>query len=369
MDTNDTNKKIKVLMLSTDLLIFDKASIVFNRIFEYGKLIGELHVIVYTKKSQGFQEFQYENIKVYPTNCLIKPLYFRDAHKIARTLIANDDGEWLITAQDPFELGFVGYQLGIRFKIPLQIQVHTDLFSKHFKKSSLKNFLRASLCLPVLKSATNIRVVSERIKESLISVGVPKEKIFVLPIFVDKKVFETAKQEPHEKNKISQDDFLILTVARKAPEKNIDLANEIVGELKRGGLRVKWFHIGYGPKEKEEKKWLDEFIENPEAMAPYYKMADLFLLTSNYEGYGMAAVEAAAAGVPVVMTDVGVAIGRTFPVGDKAQAVAIIDELIKNPDQRKKVINEQEKFFQNWPTKEQYLEAIRKTWESCLYAK
>jgi glycosyltransferase involved in cell wall biosynthesis len=39
----------------------------------------------------------------------------------------------------------------------------------------------------------------------------------------------------------------------------------------------------------------------------YYKTADLFLVTSLFEGYGMTLVEAHAAGCKIVSTDVGVA--------------------------------------------------------------
>ena len=97
------------------------------------------------------------------------------------------------------------------------------------------------------------------------------------------------------------------------------------------------------------------------SLVNYYKIADLFLLTSNYEGYGMAAVEATAAGVPVVMTDVGVALGRTFPVGDKIKGVEIIDKLINDPAERKKVVEEQNRFLENWPTRVQYLEQYKKS--------
>ena len=63
--------------------------------------------------------------------------------------------------------------------------------------------------------------------------------------------------------------------------------------------------------------WSDDIVS-------YYKTADLFLLTSDYEGYGMTLIEAAAAGCPIVTTDVG-AVGEIItkdnalvcPVGDK----------------------------------------------------
>jgi glycosyltransferase involved in cell wall biosynthesis len=42
-------------------------------------------------------------------------------------------------------------------------------------------------------------------------------------------------------------------------------------------------------------------------LAPYLLSADAFLFTSHAESWGRAAVEAMAAGLPIVMTDVGLA--------------------------------------------------------------
>ena len=78
--------------------------------------------------------------------------------------------------------------------------------------------------------------------------------------------------------------------------------------------------------------WTDDMVS-------YYKTADLFLLTSNYEGYGRTVVEAAIAGLPVVMTDVGCAgeairnnvNGFIVPVDDAAALAERLGTALKNP--------------------------------------
>ncbi|MDP1719368.1 MAG: glycosyltransferase family 4 protein [bacterium] len=350
---------MKVLLLSTDSQIFNKASQVRARILEYGKLFEELCVIVYTRP--GEKEEKIGNISLVPTNNRFRIGYFSRAIRLGKAIMKDGAG-WVVSSQDPFETGWVAYRLKKALRVSFQAQIHTDFLSPFFIKESLKHRLRVLLAKWLIKKADCIRVVSNRIKKSLVAFDSSMEKkITVLPIFVDKEVFWSASSEPRELHNIGAGDTLVLTVARRAPEKNIELANSIIGELRSRGNKVLWFHLGYGPVDKADINWLDTFIENPASMAPYYKMADLFLLTSNYEGYGMAAVEAAAAGIPVVMTDVGVALGATFPVGDKWKAVSIIEELIQNPEKRRKLVEKQNELFKNWPTKEQYLEQFRKS--------
>ena len=70
----------------------------------------------------------------------------------------------------------------------------------------------------------------------------------------------------------------------------------------------------------------------------------MFLLTSNYEGYGRTIVEAMAAGCPVVMTDVGIArevivdnkTGYVIPVGNTQTLTQTIAEFHKQTEMRKK---------------------------------
>jgi glycosyltransferase involved in cell wall biosynthesis len=81
-------------------------------------------------------------------------------------------------------------------------------------------------------------------------------------------------------------------------------------------------------------------------LAPYYAAADLFVLPTEYEGYGMAVAEAIAHGLPVistptggipdlVRTDLGNPAGILVEPGDVPALAAALRRLVANPDERK----------------------------------
>src|SRR5262249_40494750 len=79
----------------------------------------------------------------------------------------------------------------------------------------------------------------------------------------------------------------------------------------------------------------------PHQLAKLYAAADVFVLASRFEGYGMAYAEAIATGLPVIGTNAG-AIPETVPPGagilvrpDDASALAeAVRRIIADPDER-----------------------------------
>jgi len=159
----------------------------------------------------------------------------------------------------------------------------------------------------VLRRARRIRVVSERIRKSIEGHYHLQAPMTVLPIFVNVAKFRDAEplSESMWKTKYK---YMLLVVSRNAPEKNIQLAIDSFEKFApKDACLIICGNIG-------EKDIVDQRLGriyyvslDPAQLYKTYKSADLVLVPSKYEGYGLVIVEALAAGKPVLATDVGIA--------------------------------------------------------------
>jgi len=325
-------------MIGTDASIFGAGSPARSRIEAYGALFQNLHVICLTRP--GFRRERLgSGIRLYPTNAPLPILQPLAAFRIGRAIAARG-GIDVVSAQDPAESGLGAWLLAVRAGIPLHIQVHTDFFSSAFRKNSWRERVRSLIARFIIRRGDRFRVVSERIRASLRAYGVPDVKITVLPIFVDARAITAAHPAFSIRERYPEFRRIVLMVARLVREKNIPLALEclmrILGEFPDAGLVI----VGDGPERQNIEERIREWglarrvrtVGWQEDLVSYYQGADCYFLTSNFEGYGRSVVEAAAAGTPVVMTDVGVAgdlirdgeTGTVAPVGaPDALAVAL----------------------------------------------
>jgi len=302
------DKKLKVLMISLDPNIVNPESPPGKRMLDYATLVSQLTIVLFSK---GGKKQIRENLTIYPTS-RIKIISFVKALWFSYFILRREKYD-LITIQDPFVAPFIGYSLSLLFNLPLQIQVHSTFLSP-FWKESWKNTLYQAFAKFFIPKSTCVRVVSERIKQSLVDeVGVSESKISVLPIFTDAKRIADSKRAFDLHKKYPQFDFIILMASRLVKQKEISLAIEIVGKLVKKYPKIGLVIVGSGPHEEHLRMEAEYFKRNiifeswSNDLPSYYKGADVFLLTSNYEGWAMTVVEAMASGTAVVMADVGCA--------------------------------------------------------------
>jgi len=121
------------------------------------------------------------------------------------------------------------------------------------------------------------------------------------------------RDKARERLGIPKDRFLAGTVGRLVPQKRQKDFIEAVAKLKKAGLNIGGILIGDGPQRPElEKKVRALGLEREIIFTGFcddtpalYAAMDAFVLCSEREGFPMTVLEAMAAGVPVVATDVG----------------------------------------------------------------
>jgi glycosyltransferase involved in cell wall biosynthesis len=333
-----SQSELYVLMISTDRNIFLEGSDANMRMKEYAALVKELSIIVFAKSSLGLKETAIaQNARAYPTDSWSRFLYISDAYGLAKQLFAPDIDHPdfsmtsklrinLITAQDPFECGLAGYRIARLLHRPLHLQVHTDLFSPAFRKSSFLNAIRVRIAKFLFHRRADVRAVSERIRTSILhqmKFGMNQTpRITVLPVFVDTDKFINTPPSFNLHERYPGFDLLVLVVARLEKEKNVFGAIQLVEEVCRTkpDLSVGLAIVGSG----SEERFLREYVAHAgiqdrvffcgwqSDLVSYYKTADLLLVASEYEGYGRMFVEAAASGCPILTLDVGIANEAVF---------------------------------------------------------
>lgn len=293
--------------MGTELAVLSSGSPVRKRIFSYGKYFKSMHVVLMCGVT-GQGAVHEDNVTVYPTNSPSKIFRYRDALAIGKTVTGVD----IVSSQDPFETGFISWLIARHHKVPLHVQVHTDFLAPEYASHSLINRIRVLIAGFVIRRAAHVRAVSQAVADGIARTYGPKVSLSVLPIYIDLEKFRTALPDGKIAHKFLNFPHRALVVSRFEPEKNVSLA---IKAFKEGAPADACLIIlGEGSEytlleRLVTKLGLDArvFFEGFQDPAPYYKLADILLVTSVYEGYGQVIIEALAAHKPVLSTDVGIA--------------------------------------------------------------
>lgn len=257
----------------------------------------ELDVIVMSREAEEWSE---NGLHVWSGggSDLIRRIWRCWRQTLKRVSIAD-----LITAQDPFELGLIAYSIARKFNKKFELQDHGGFFDGA-RADEPCWLLRSRLAWWLARRAHGIRTVSPKSFDNLKARGLG-EKSYWLPIAADER-FRAAMRHPEP--------FNIVSVGRLIPVKRFELLLTVFALVKKNNSQAKLVIVGDGPLKSSLKKRARvlsiensvEFIGQGDPL-PFLERASCFVLLSKHEGWGVAAVEAALAGVPVVMTDTGCA--------------------------------------------------------------
>lgn len=362
---------MKILNISSDKKLFSGGSKTQERVLGYSKLFDRYDLVVLS--GRGYKNLEFGNMVIAPTNSFGKLCYLPNVYSLGKEMIKKYKHD-IISAQDPFEMGLIAWLLAKKYGLKLQIQIHGDYFSSsYWRQESFLNNLRYYLGKRIVKKADLVRVVSERTKESLVvGLGLSPDKITVVPIYAPTNSENLAKEEKEDYNKL-----IFLTAGRLVPVKNISLQIRAMKEIAEVYPKTELWIVGEGPEKEKlqtESKNLKvdkniKFLGWKDNLDEFYREADAFLLTSNYEGWGMVVVEAASFALPIIMTDVGCAgeiikdgqSGIVINVGDEKALVSAMMKLVRDRSFGQKMGEEAKKAVMSLPNQEQNLDLYKKS--------
>lgn len=299
---------MRVLSLSLDAHMLDTESVVATRTRAYGEVVSAYTVLVPAAASK--QVTLSPTVHVYGVHGFLKLGTFLKLFSRAEELFCAFRYD-IITTQDAYFLGLLGVLLSRKHQCALEVQAHG------IEKDS---FLRRNLARFVYKRAHVVRTVSSRLADILtLTYGVPKEKIVVVPIYVDVSRLGFDTEELSVKvdafRNTCNNTYNICMVGRLVSVKNIGLALRAVLRLSKTYLDIHLHIVGEGGLRSSLERLVDtlgirDFVtfhgqKAGTELGAIYSCCDSFIHTADSEGYGMVLIEALHAGLPIVTTDVG----------------------------------------------------------------
>ncbi len=217
------------------------------------------------------------------------------------------------------------------------------------KKSTFYKVLRLSLLRWTLKRLDGVIAVSKGVREDLLSLCPSlEERVLCIPNpVITPKLFEMAQETIDHPWFLEKEVKVAVAMGRLTQQKDFStLISAIYMANKSMPLRL--LIMGEGEKRKELEKQIQRlhlessvnlagFISNP---YPYLKRADLFVLSSRWEGSPNALTEAMALGTAVVATDCksgpreilkGGKVAPLVKVGDPNSLAQAIIETLRSP--------------------------------------
>lgn len=134
--------------------------------------------------------------------------------------------------------------------------------------------------------------------------------------FNDKRFFFTdteAKRIARKKLSLDENKYCVISVGNCTPVKNhMSILKTLVNHKKEHEFQdVIYLHVGKGVQEEEEKKYVKKngledrvFFFGFDDPVIYFQAADLFVMPSTYEGFGISGIEGLATGIRTIFTNV-----------------------------------------------------------------
>jgi N-acetyl-alpha-D-glucosaminyl L-malate synthase BshA len=163
-----------------------------------------------------------------------------------------------------------------------------------------------------IESSDVVTTVSKFLRKQTQDIFSTEKRIHVVPNFVDPERFKPMRDRRRTGLLKGIDKHIIMHVSNFRPVKNIETVVKVFEEVRKR-MPAHLVFVGDGPEQTRIEQMANEqgletettFLGNQERIEDLLPLADVFLLPSLDEGFGLAALEAMSCGVPVIATNNG----------------------------------------------------------------
>jgi glycosyltransferase involved in cell wall biosynthesis len=277
---------------------------------------------------------------------------------------AQQDRDYKLIHTNYWLSGWVGLQLKKKVGVPL-IHTYHSLGAVKYKAVQTIPLIannRLNVEKDCLEKADCVVATSPQEKEHMRSLVSTKGNIKVIPCGTDVKRFGSVNyQQAREALGIEPDAKVVFYVGRFDPRKGIETLVRAIGQSQLQETENLQLIIGGGSRQGKsdgnERDRIEGIVDElgirsfttfpgrigDDTLHLYFAAADVCVVPSHYEPFGLVAIEAMASGTPVVASDVGglqytvvhEETGLLAPPRDVAAFSQAIDRLLTNPEWRR----------------------------------
>ncbi|HEY8082592.1 MAG TPA: glycosyltransferase [Solirubrobacterales bacterium] len=214
--------------------------------------------------------------------------------------------------------GFLGRQasLAVRPRPAIVHTYHGHVLEGYFGVAKARLYLELERALA--RVSDRLIGVSQATVDDLVRLGVaPRERFQVLPLGLDLDLLaepvEGLRTQSREELGVHSGEILLVFVGRIVPIKRLDLLLRAVAQARESEPRLRLAVVGDGDERPRLERQAAElgiaadvlFLGYRRELRPIFAAADVAVLSSDNEGTPVSLIEAAAAGLPAVATEVG----------------------------------------------------------------
>jgi glycosyltransferase involved in cell wall biosynthesis len=309
---------LNVLMISLGDEVLTGWGDTRERHLDYAGRINHLHMVGYSPRTRNLQTTALsEHLTFYPTRSATRPGFVLDAYRIG-TDICRQHPIDVITTQDPFTTGLAGVLLKHRFHVTLDLQNHSDFFDNRYWLAEKPQYrVLHTLGKWVVHRGDTHRVLNHEEQAKYVRMGIPADRIVTLSTPVRLGRFTPAvplgeSEQIYNALGIPIGASVLLWVGNPVWFKRVPVLIDAFAQVHQQHASAHLVLVGNLANRPEiaaqvHRLGLESVVHFPgkadhDALPAYYRMCDVYIHSSIYEGFGKVMVEAAACGKPVVAT-------------------------------------------------------------------